>query len=606
MHTRRLILSALAVGLVAVAVVCWLYYPREGTSPTAAETKPSTVEPPAAPLFEDVTAASGVVFTYQNGENLVDAQGQPVKDEQGKQRQHLAILESLGGGVALIDYDGDGLRDLFLIGGGYYADAPDYHTIKGHPCKLYKNLGKLRFEDVSSDAGLNKLAGGEDWFYSHGTTVGDYDRDGWPDLLVTGWARVALLHNVAGANGGRRFEDVTAAAGLSRGIEWATSAALADLDGDGYPDLYVCQYADWSWDKHPACSYDGKIADVCPPKNFNGLRHKLYRNTGEGAFVDVSDTAGLRPGGTAEGKGLGVLVVDLDGDSRPDIYVANDTVDNFLYVNRSQPGQILLEEKGLLSGAARDDRGSANGSMGLDAGDPERTGKPALWVTNYQNELHALYRNEGKPGQPMFHFRTAGAGIAAIGQTYVGWGTAFLDADLDGWEDLFVSNGHAIRFPAGKEANRKQRPILLLNKAGKFREASRQLGEYFDTPRQGRGVGAGDLDNDGRIELVLNHLNEPTSLLRGIGGPENRWIGVELVGKDHACVVGARAVLEVDGQKLTRFAKAGGSYASSGDRRLVYGLGNSEPGQLTVYWPDGSEQAVDGLVAGQYCRVEQE
>lgn len=602
MQFRRLILSVLVLAAVGAVAV---YLLRDRGSATVPKTAQSPAEPPAPPLFLDVTAASGIAFTYRNGENLVDADGQMVRDEQGNQRRHLAILESLGGGAALIDYDGDGLRDVFLTGGGYYADAPDYHTIKGHPCKLYRNLGSLRYQDVSRDAGLEKLAGGEDWFYSHGTTVGDYDRDGWPDLLVTGWARVALLHNVADDQGGRRFEDVTQPAGLGQGIDWASSAAFADLDGDGFPDLYVCQYADWSWDKHPACSYDGKLADVCPPKNFNGLPHKLYRNTGKGTFVDVSETAGLRPGGTAEGKGLGVLVVDLDGDSKPDVYVANDTVDNFLYVNRSKPGQILLEEKGLPAGAARDDRGAANGSMGLDAGDPERTGKPALWVTNYQNELHALYRNEGKPGQPMFHFRTAGAGIAAIGQTYVGWGTAFLDADLDGWEDLVVSNGHAIRFPAGKEANRRQKPVLLLSKDGKFREASSRLGEYFNTPKQGRGLGVGDLNNDGRVDLVFNHMNEPASVLRGIGGDEHEWLGLELVGKDHACVVGARAVLEVDGQRLTRFAKAGGSYCSSGDRRLVFGLGKSKPGRLTVTWPGGGEQVVDGLVAGRYHRVEQ-
>lgn len=603
MQIRWIIACVLLIALVAVGAV-YLWSPPPSSSPVP-EQKSSSHEPAGPPLFEDVTAASGIDFTYRNGENLVDADGQRVKDEEGKQRSHLAILESLGGGVAVIDYDGDSLRDVFLPGGGYYADPPNYHTIKGHPSKLYKNLGDLRFQDVSGAAGLEKLAGGEDWFYSHGATVGDYDRDGWPDLLVTGWARIALLHNVDDGQGGRRFEDVTETAGLGQGIEWATSAAFADLDGDGFPDLYVCQYADWSWDKHPACSYDGKLADVCPPKNFNGLPHKVCRNTGDGAFVDVSEQAGLRPGGTPEGKGLGVLVVDLDGDSRPDIYAANDTVDNFLYVNRSKPGEIRLEEKGLLAGAARDDRGSANGSMGLDAGDPERTGKPALWVTNYQNELHALYRNDGKPGQPMFHFRTAGAGIAAIGQTYVGWGTAFLDVNLDGWEDLFVTNGHAIRYPAGKEANRWQRAVLLLSKQGKFKEAGPQLGKYFDTPHLGRGLGVGDLNNDGRVELVLNHLNEPVSLLRGIGGAEHKWLGVELAGKDHACVVGARAVLEVDGQRLTRFAKAGGSYVSSADRRLIFGLGNSAPGKLTVNWPDGTEQTIDGLAPGRYHRIEQ-
>src|SRR5262249_13359882 len=195
------------------------------------------------------------------------------------------------------------------------------------------------------------------------------------------------------------------------------------------------------------------------------------------------------------------------------------------------------------------DRGTPNGSMGLDAGDPDRSGRPSLWVTNYENELHALYRNDGKPGQPMFWFRTAAAGIAAIGQQYVGWGTAFLDADLDGWEDLFVSNGHAIRYPKGK-ADRRQRPVLLMTRQAKFRDSSGRLGADYEPTHLGRGVGFGDLDNDGRIDAVVSHVNEPIAVLRGIGGKGRHWVGVQLVGKDNACVVGARAVLEVDGQRL--------------------------------------------------------
>ncbi len=605
MHNRWLVATALAVGLVVAGV----FYLRENGAPPRPEKKEKKGEPAGPPLFDDVTGASGINFTYFNGEDLLDADGKPLRDEKGNPKRHLAILESLGGGLALLDYDGDGLLDLFAVGGGYYAGAPDYHAIKGHPSKLYKNLGGLRFQDVTRQAGLEKLARGEDWFYSHGAAVADYDRDGWPDLLATGWGRVALFRNLAvdpnDPAKGRRFEDVTQRAGLDLGIDWATSAAFADLDGDGFPDLYVCQYVDWSWKKHPACSYDGKTADVCPPKNFDGLPHRLYRNTGQGAFVDVSKEAGLRPGGGADGKGLGVLIVDVDGDGKPDVYVANDTVDNFLYLNKSQPGRIRLDEQGLLSGVARDDRGSANGSMGLDAGDPERTGKPALWVTNYENELHALYRNECKPGQAFFQFCTAGVGIAAIGQKYVGWGTAFLDADLDGWEDLFVSNGHAIRFPTGKNASRRQDPVLLLNKGGKFRDASRRLGDYFGTPRLGRGVAFGDLDNDGRIDLVVSHMNEPAAVLRGVGGKDHHWLGVQLAGKDNACAVGARAVLEVDGQPLTRFLKGGGSYLSAGDRRLVFGLGNAKPGRLTVTWPDGTEQRFDGLAADRYHRIVQ-
>jgi hypothetical protein len=520
----------------------------------------------------------------------------------------MSILESLGGGVGLIDFDGDGLLDVFLPGGGGYA-GPDKRDIVGLPCKLYRNLGNGKFKDVTSAVGLDKLAANKPWFYSHAVAVADYDRDGWPDLLVTGWRSVALFHNVpvdpSDPKKGRRFEDVTAQAGLGSGIEWATSAAFGDLDGDGYPDLYICQYVNWSWDNNPPCTYDGKTPDVCPPRQFSGLGHKLYRNTGRGTFIDVSKEAGLRPGGANESKGLGVLIVDVDGDGKPDIYVTNDTVPKFLYLNKSKRGELRFEEVGLVSGVALDDRGAANGSMGVDAGDLDHTGKPSLWVTNYENELHGLYRNDCQPGRSFFQFRSAAAGIGAIGQKYVGWGTGFIDANLDGWEDLFIANGHAIRHPTGKDSSRKQYPVLLLNETGKFRIATKMLGDYCLTPRLGRGVGFGDLDNDGRTDLVISHLNDPVTILRGIGGQQNHWLGIHLVGKDHACVVGSKAVFTANGQRLTRFAKGGGSYMSSSDPRLLFGLGQEKSGRLSVTWPDGTEQSFDGLVADRYYRVVQ-
>jgi enediyne biosynthesis protein E4 len=584
MHFRWLIAAVLVVGLVTACVA----YLRENRAIAPSEKKETEDAPVGPPLFEEVTKSSGIEFTYENGE---------------KTAGHLTILESLGGGAGLIDYDGDGLLDVFLPGGGRFA-GKDKKDIAGRPCKLYRNRGGMSFEDVTAKAGLERQ-----WFYTHGAAVTDYDRDGWPDLLVTGWRAVALYRNVPvdpnDPKKGRRFEDVTAKAGLGEGVLWGTSAGFADLDGDGFPDLYLCQYVDWSWDKNPPCTYDGKTPDVCPPKSFAGLPHKLYRNTGKGGFTDVSKEAGLLPGGPISSKGLGVLIVDIDGDGKPDIYVANDTVDKFLYVNKSKPGQIRLDERGQISGAALDDRGNANGSMGLDAGDPERTGRPALWVTNYENELHGLYSNECRPGLPFFHFRTAAVGIAAIGQKYVGWGTAFVDADLDGWEDIVISNGHAIRFPTGKTASRLQHPVFLQNNEGRFRDAGQRLGDYYATPRLGRGLGAGDLDNDGRVDLVFSHTNEPTAVLRGVGGKEHGWLGVELAGKDNACVVGARVVLEVDGKRQTRFAKGGGSYLSSGDRRFVFGLGTAKPGRLTVTWPDGSEQRIDGLAEGRYHRIVQ-
>jgi hypothetical protein len=535
-------------------------------------------------LFADVTAASGIDFTYRNGEDT---------------SPHLSILESLGGGVALIDFDGDGLLDVFLPGGGFFAGT-DKKEIRGHPCKLYRNLGGYRFQDVTQPAGLDSLAGGQPWFYTHAAAVGDHDRDGWPDLLVTGWGRIALFHNVSDGKGGRRFEDVSARAGLDRGITWATSAAWVDLDGGGWPDLYVCQYVDWSFTNHPSCNYDGKTPDVCPPKKFQGLPHRVFRNKGDGTFQDVSAEAGLHKGGGNASKGLGVVAVDINQDGKPDIYVANDTVDNFLYVNQSKPGEIRFTELGLLAGVARDGNGAPDGSMGVDAGDPECTGSAWLWVTNYENELHALYRNLCNTERVYFMFYTPAAGIAAIGQKFVGWGTGFLDLDRHGWEDLFIANGHAIRHPTG--TTRRQKPVLLRNRDGKFKDITPRGGDYFRQVHLARGVALGDLDNTGRIDLIVSHMNDPVTLLRNVAPTEGRhWLGVQLVRADHADIVGTRVLLEAGGRSQTRFAKGGGSYASSGDRRLLFGLDQADHlDKLTVIWPDGKRQEWNDLKLDRY------
>jgi hypothetical protein len=572
----------LLLGMTLLAASACNNQPSGNSSPAA---PPAAVDPDlqGPKLFEDVTAASGIAWTYRNGEDT---------------SPHLSILESLGGGVALIDFDGDGLLDVFVLGGGYF-DGPDKKQIKGHPCKLYKNLGGFKFKDVTQEVGLDGLAGGQPWFYTHGAAVADYDRDGWPDLLVTGWGRVALFRNVPDGKGGRRFEDVTAKAGLDKGITWTTSAAWADLDGDGWPDLYICQYVNWSFANHPSCNYDGKTPDVCPPKQFQGLPHKVYRNNRDGTFTDVSKEAGLHPGGGNNSKGLGVVAVDVNLDGKPDLYVANDTVDNFLYVNESTPGQIRLREEGLLAMVARDGNGAANGSMGVDAGDPDGSGLPWLWCTNYENELHALYRNQCKKDQVFFLFATTATGISAIGQKWVGWGTGFLDLDNHGWEDLFIVNGHAIRFPTG--AARRQRPVLLRNHGGKFKDFTPRGGSYCEQVHLARGVALGDLDNDGKIDVIVSHMNEPVAVLRNVSAGGHHWLGVELARAGHADVVGTRVVLEAGGRKQTRFAKGGGSYASSPDRRLVFGLGGTERiDKLTVFWPDGKQQEWSGLAVDRY------
>jgi hypothetical protein len=537
-------------------------------------------------VFRDVTAESGVSFTYRNGE------------EAG----HFVILESLGGGVALLDYDGDGLLDLFLTGGGYFR-GEDKKQIEGYPSKLYRNLGDWKFQDVTAAAGLDRPL-----FYTHGAAVADYDRDGWPDLVVTGWRRLALYHNEPDGRGGRRFEEVSGKAGLNDDL-WSTSAAWGDLDGDGYPDLYVCHYVDWAFgtphDK-PCIGFDGRRRDVCPPANFNALPHRLYRNNGDGTFADVSREAGLRLEHPQKdyGKGLGVLFVDVNADGRPDVYVANDMTDNFLYINRSTPGRILLEEVGLASGSARDSQGMPNGSMGLAAADYDGCGRPSLWVANYEGELHALYHNECKDGRLQFRFSTQAAGIAAIGQHLVGWGTGFCDFDHDGWEDLYMVNGHPNHYPRGG-GPRQQRPVLLRNLGkGRFADGGSCGGPYFQAIHNARGAARGDLDNDGRIDLVVSHVNEPVTLLRNEAETGHHWLGVELLGKNQRCTVGARLTVEVNGRQLTRFMQGGGSYLSSSDPRHLFGLGEArQVGRLTVTWGSTQSQDWDGLPTDRYWRL---
>lgn len=310
------------------------------------------------------------------------------------------------------------------------------------------------------------------------------------------------------------------------------------------------------------------------------------------------------------GKGLGVLLVDLDLDGRPDIYVATDTTDNFLYLNRSTPGTLRFEDVGLAAGVARDGNGLPNGSMGLDAGDYDGSGRPALWVTNYENEFHALYRNLGGPGgRLLFTFATPAAGLAAVGREFVGFGTAFVDVDSDGWEDLVVSNGHVMRH--SPKDNIAQRPLLFHNTSrggGRgFVDARERAGGYFAASHRGRGLAVVDLDNDGGPDLVFTYLNQPARVLRN-AAPAAHWVGVELVGKDRRDVVGARAALTVDGTTRTRFWTAGRGYLSSSDPRRLFGLGAVEAvGRLTVHWPAGEPRVEhwDGLAVDRYYRLEQ-
>ena len=574
----------LGMGLLLIAVASSIAYWKMRPDPVPDSTRPEPIDrsgEPAdsysgPPWFREATAETGIAFTYRNGEEA----------------DQFTILESLGGGAALIDFDGDGKLDIFLTGGGSF-EGPEKQQIRGLPCKLFRNLGNWKFQDVTKEVGLDRP-----WWYTHGAAVADYDRDGWPDLFVTGYGKQALFHNETDGKGGRHFVDVTESLGLNDEA-WSTSAGWADLDGDGYPELYVCRYTDWSFSNNPPCpgQSPGVPRDICPPHRFKPQVHALYRNEKGLRFRNISSELATKP----EGYGLGVVLVDLNADGRPDVYATNDMMRNLLYLNRGGK----LEEAGIAAGVALDDSGRATASMGIDADDYDGSGKPSLFVTNFQRELPSLFRNLGRE---RFYYQSGAAGLAALGRTNVGWGAGFLDADNDGWLDLVVANGHLFRHPPGTPI--KQRPLFLQNVNRQdrrvFQDAGPRGGPYFQTPAVGRGIAFGDLDNDGWIDLVVSHVNSPVSVLRNEAKHvvAHRWLGVKLVGKGNRDVVGSTVTVEIPTQKLTRFAKGGGSYFSASDTRLLFGLGSADRAtRLTVKWSWGETQTWEDLAPGRYYEL---
>ena len=524
-----------------------------------------SAEPTTAAWFVDVAGQAGVSFVPRNGQ------------EAG----HCSILETLGVGVALFDYDRDGQWDLFVPGGGQFGPNRE---IRGLRPALFRHDGEWHFREVTEPARVQAAP-----FYSHGAYAGDFDGDGFPDLLITGYHGLLLYHN----QGDGTFVEVARQAGLISNA-WSTSAAWGDMNGDGYLDLYLVHYVDWSFDKDPFCGPSPQRRDVCSPTEFNAVPHRFFLGNGDGTFRDASGEVGLVEGG----KGLGVVAADFNLDGHLGYYITNDTTPNLLYRN---DGQGHLSEIGLISGAALSDTAMADGSMGVDLGDFNLDGKPDLWVANFEDQTFALYRNEG---DFVFQHVSALTGISRTRGVYVGFGTVFFDFDLDGDEDLFVATGHVMYHP--QNSSTRQHPLLFENLAGKeFVNVASRAGPYTQDVHVGRGVALGDLDDDGRPDLVVAHTNEPVALLRNESRTEGHWLRVRLIGtRSQRDAIGARVRIQTGSRNQIRQIKGGGSYLSSSDPRLMFGLGPARSVDMVVVdWPSGVTQTLRGVPADQTLTV---
>lgn len=529
----------------------------QGSRPEDAPVNAAAPVAPTPVAFDQAEMRLGIDFTYRNG---IEA-------------GHRAMPEFLGGGVALLDYDIDGRLDVTFAGGGQFEGQ----RLTGRATSLYRCEGR-RFADRALTAGL----AGQD-LYSHAICAADYDGDGFRDVLVTGWTGVLLYRN----QGDGTFRDVTVAADL-KAPRWTSTAVWGDFDRDEHLDLVLVRYVDWSFANHPRCSGRDEQHDVCSPAGFDPLPDSLMLSNADGTFRDATAEWDLR----ADGKGLGVVAADLDEDGDLDLYVANDTTANFLYRNDGE----RFTEIGLISGAGYDTVGAPDGSMGTDVGDFDGDGRLDIWVANFEQEAFALYRSVG--GLSYLHASEM-TGVAAEAGFYVGWGTLFFDLELDGDPDLFVSNGHSNYFP--RHSERQQRPLLFENREGvRLTNIAPAAGPYFTAIHDGRGAASGDLDGDGRPDLVISHLNAPAAVLLN-RTPAGKSAALRLVGtRSPREPIGATVTVEIGGRRRVFPLRGGGSYLSTDDGVLRIGFGNQDEADgVTVRWPSGAMQTVRGLTAGR-------
>ncbi len=525
------------------------------------------------PLLEEVAAASvGITWVH----------------ESGRSEAHY-LPETMSGGLAFLDYDQDGWLDLYLTTSG-----PSEFYQPGQPARnaLYRNRGDGTFVDVTEKAGV---PGG---IFSMGVAVGDYDNDGFPDLYLTSHGRTVLYHN----RGDGTFEDVTEKAGVVvQG--WTTSAVWFDYDGDGLLDLFVCSFVVFSKDQHISCGLNplGK-SFYCVPRVFEPTASFLFRNRGDGTFAEASKETAI---GLTKGKALGVVAADINNDRRLDLFVANDTVQDFLFVNR---GKNEWEEIGLFAGVGFSSEGAAPSGMGVDAADVDQDGWQDLFVANIDHQYYSLFHNNGNES---FEDLSISTELGKSTFLLSGWGLRFFDLDNDGDLDLLQVNGHPDDMidEYASDVTYKEPLLLFENREGRFRDVSAQAGPVFARKFPARGLALGDFDNDGRSDAAILNLDEPPLLLRNRAGEGNRWIGLKLVGRtSNRDAVGARVSWSVDGVRRTRHLNGGGSYLSAHDPRLILGLGSK--GKLDwveIEWPlpSSTVQRLTDLTVNQYVTIEE-
>jgi len=504
------------------------------------------------------------------------------------------IVESMSGGVALIDYDRDGWPDI------YFTNAKSVEMAlagKKSRSALYHNNHDGTFTDVTDKAGVGYPC------WAMGAVVGDYDNDGWPDLLVTCFGGVVLYRN----NGDGTFTDVTKETGLSSDSGWATGAAFGDYDGDGWPDLFVSHYVNFNlndlpgFGSSPTCKFRG-INVQCGPRGLKGSPSNLYHNNGDGTFSDVSRKSGISD--SPNSFGMTAVWSDLAGDGQLDLFLANDAGRNYLYKNG---GNGHFTEIGFAAGVAVSQDGNGQANMGVALGDYKHSGHPAVAVTHFSDEYAALYQNLGDMN---FSDVSFSSGVAQSTTHYVGWGDSFFDFDNDGWVDLFMANGHVYpQVDSGEAGARYHEPALLfLNEHnGKFKDISKIVGPALQIPRVSRGVATGDLFDDGRIDIVIENLQGEPTILQPQGGVSNHWISFELVGtKSNRLALNARVTVTAGELVQTGEVLSGGSYLSQNDLRLHFGLGEKDRvDKLEIFWPSGTMETLANLAADHFYNVKE-